>query len=170
MSGKRRDLTSEEKHLWRRVAATVKPRRALKPEPEPEPQTTPAKPRAKLSAKTATPQAKPPPKPAAPVADRGAEKRVRRGQIEIEGRIDLHGHTQDEALAALSAFVQRMHGRGARTVLVITGAGRGGEGVLKRRLPDWLESRALKPLVAGLAAAHRAHGGAGAFYVFLKRK
>jgi DNA-nicking Smr family endonuclease len=29
--------------------------------------------------------------------------------------------------------------------------------------------RDIRPLVAGYAPAHRSHGGAGAFYVFLKR-
>ena len=58
--------------------------------------------------------------------------------------------------------------RGDRTIIVVTGAGRAGQGVLKQRLPDWLAE--LRPLIAGYAQAHRQHGGAGAFYVFLKRK
>jgi DNA-nicking Smr family endonuclease len=40
---------------------------------------------------------------------------------------------------------------------------------LKRRLPEWLAERDLRPLVSGFAQAHRAHGGEGAYYVFLKR-
>jgi DNA-nicking Smr family endonuclease len=47
--------------------------------------------------------------------------------------------------------------------------GRAGEGVLKRRLPEWLSEPDIRPLVSGFAPAHRVHGGAGAFYVFIKR-
>ena len=174
MSGKKRDLHPEEKELWRRVAKTVTRRRLPLP-PEDEPAAV--KPAAlKSNRSTTTPSKKsiaPPAKPKAaapqPLADRGAERRVRRGQVEIEAKLDLHGHTQDEAVAALTRFLVSAQKRGARTVLVVTGWGRGGEGVLKRRLPDWLNSRELKPLVTGFAQAHRAHGGAGAFYVFVKR-
>jgi DNA-nicking Smr family endonuclease len=83
--------------------------------------------------------------------------------------LDLHGHTQDSALPALVHFLVSARARGDRVVIVITGVGRSGEGVLRRRLPEWLGERALRELVAGYAPAHRNHGGAGAFYVFLKR-
>jgi DNA-nicking Smr family endonuclease len=41
--------------------------------------------------------------------------------------------------------------------------------VLKRMFPTWLAASAIRPLVSGYAPAHRSHGGAGAFYVFIKR-
>ena len=109
-------------------------------------------------------------KQATPLADRGAEKRVKRGQVEIAGRLDLHGYTYDAARAALQNFVQNGHHNHARTLLVITGYGRGGEGVLKKNLPLWLNQPPLRAIVSGYARAHRTHGGAGAFYVFVKRK
>lgn len=172
MSKSRRDLTSEEKKLWRRVAANVKARRRPLPadEPEHEPASK-AAPRAARAARPTAPAVSPPkPRPvAAPVPSRGAEKRVRRGKLDIGGKLDLHGHTQETARAALTRFLHAAHARGDRTVIVITGVGRGGEGVLKRRLPDWLGSPEVRPLISGVAPAHRAHGGAGAFYVFLKR-
>lgn len=93
---------------------------------------------------------------------------MRRGKLEIDGSIDLHGHTQETGRTALLRFVQAAHARGDRTLIVITGAGRAGQGVLKQRLPTWLAE--LKPIIAGYAQAHRQHGGAGAFYVFLKRR
>ena len=100
---------------------------------------------------------------------------MRRGKLDIDASLDLHGHTQDSARAALVAFLRAAHARGARTVIVVTGKGRNtregsGEGVLKRRFTDWLAIAELKPLLAGYAQAHRDHGGAGAFYVFLKKK
>lgn len=94
---------------------------------------------------------------------------MRRGKLAIGGKLDLHGHTLVTGRAALMRFLHAAHDRGERTVIVITGVGRAGQGVLKQNLPNWLASGELRTLVAGFAQAHRSHGGAGAFYVFLKR-
>lgn len=94
---------------------------------------------------------------------------MRRGKVEVGATLDLHGHTQDSGRAALERFLRAAQKRGDTAVIVVTGVGRGGAGVLKRRLPEWLAERELRPLVSGYAQAHRAHGGAGAFYVFVKR-
>ena len=126
---------------------------------------------AKRSAKKAP--IEPPPtaaaRPSAPLPRRDSEKRVRRGKLDVGGSLDLHGHTQDSGRAALARFLRVSQARGEGVVIVITGMGRGGEGVLKRRLPEWLGERDLRPLTTGYAPAHRSHGGAGAFYVFIKR-
>lgn len=169
MSKSKRDLTGEEKKLWRRVAASVKTRRPLPSDGEDEP--TPPKKAPILVVARAAP-VKPAPKPAKvapPPQNRGNEKRVRRGKLEIGATLDLHGHTQDSAEAAVTRFVHRAQSRGETTVIIVTGVGRGGEGILKRRLPEWLASRDLRGVVSGYAPAHRSHGGAGAFYVFIKR-
>jgi DNA-nicking Smr family endonuclease len=94
---------------------------------------------------------------------------VRRGKLEIDATLDLHGYSQEGGYLALATFLQSAGRRGGRVALVITGMGRLGEGVLRKRLPEWLAAKELKPLVSGYALAHRSHGGAGAFYVFLKR-
>lgn len=170
MIGKRRDLTAEEKRLWRRVASHVKTRKPLPPEADEAP--APAKPAARTLARAPAAPAKPlAPKRTAPAtsADRGNERRVRRGQVAPSASLDLHGHTQDTGRAALRRFLIRAHRRGDRAVIVITGVGRSGEGVMKKRLPEWLTERELREIVSGFAQAHRTHGGAGAFYVFLKR-
>jgi len=96
--------------------------------------------------------------------------RIAREREEIGGRIDLHGMTQDRALAALEAFLRRAWDEGYRAVLVITGKGVQGDGVLKKRVPDWLGDTRLAHIVAGISEAHRRHGGEGALYVALKRK
>ncbi len=170
MSKGKRELTGEEKKLWRRVAASVKTRRAKTPETQddnapPEPAAAaPSMRRQQLD--PAAPRRKPDPPP----PDRAGEKRVRRGKLEIGATLDLHGHTQDSGRAALTRFLRAAQARGDTTVVVVTGVGRAGEGVLKRRLPEWLAERDLRPLISGYAQAHRAHGGAGAFYVFVKRR
>jgi DNA-nicking Smr family endonuclease len=168
VSKSRRGLTDDEEKLWRRVAASVKARRhAAEPEETPVPQTG-----AKQAHAAKPTPASPKPRTSAPAGpqDRGAERRVRRGQLAIAATLDLHGHTQDTGRAALARFLRAAHEQGARTVVVITGVGRTGHGVLKRRLPEWLAEGDLRPLVSGFAQAHRAHGGEGAYYVFLRRE
>lgn len=169
MSKGGRGLTDDEKKLWRRVAARVKPRR-LPPKHEAAAVVTPrASPTAQPSVK---PRAAAPPaklRTPTPPQNRDAEKRVRRGRVEIGGTLDLHGHNQDTGRAALARFLHGAQARGARTVIVITGVGRTGHGVLKRRLPEWLAESDLRPLVSGFAQAHRTHGGEGAYYIFLRR-
>lgn len=163
----KRELSGEERRLWTRVTSGLKPRRvraetpAARPEPDSPPLPRPSKPERDPARPTGA-------KPPAPPADRGAEKRVRRGRLEIGATLDLHGHTQASGQNALERFIARSCARGDRVVLVVTGVGRGGEGVLKRRLPDWLAEPALRPFVSGYSKAHRSHGGEGAFYVFLR--
>ena len=161
-------LSAEDEALWRRITDSVKP---LRPRAQSSPvMTTPTAPshQPRRSAHPRSPVTSA--KPAAPVADRGGEKRVRRGRVEIWGSLDLHGFTQDQARAALIGFLHRARADGGRVVIVVTGKGRGGEmGVLKARTPDWLSAPELRPLVSGMAPAHAKHGGAGALYVFLRR-
>jgi DNA-nicking Smr family endonuclease len=112
------------------------------------------------------------PPPLMPI-DRRLKQRLARGQIEIDGRIDLHGRTLSEAHAALLRFLHRAQGEGARTVLVITGKGgpdpERGRGVLRRQVPLWLTLPDLRAYVLAVEEAHLAHGGAGALYVRLRR-
>ena len=97
-------------------------------------------------------------------------RRLSRGREAVAARIDLHGLTQDAARAALARFIVRSAGEGWRAVLVITGKGVGGDGVLRRRVPDWLAEPPIRAHIAGVSEAHRRHGGEGALYVALKRR
>ena len=102
--------------------------------------------------------------------DAALHRRLTRGRDAIAARIDLHGLTHDAARAALTAFVGRAVDNGWRAVLVITGKGVQGDGILKRRAPEWLAAPHLAHIVAGISDAARHHGGEGALYVALKRK
>ena len=118
--------------------------------------------------------------------DRRTQQRLIRGQVEIDARIDLHGHSQAEARMALHGFLIRARERGHRLVLVITGKGEapfarhtlhsrdvhhdpGRHGVLRRALPQWVNETEFRELVSGFQPAHPKHGGGGAFYVRLRR-
>lgn len=165
----RRALTAEEARAWARVAATVKPIGPRAADLEefsaalesgvPESKA----PKAALKQKAAAP------KPPAPPAERSGEKKVRRGKLTLAARFDLHGHTQASAARALPAFLESQQADGARCVLVITGKGKEGQGILRRNFLLWLESPPARRLVSGYAESHPKHGGAGAFYVFLRK-
>jgi DNA-nicking Smr family endonuclease len=94
-----------------------------------------------------------------------ADAHLRRGRLEPEARLDLHGLTQNAAYRALLRFLAKAQAEGKKLVLVITGKG----GILRAQLPLWLGEADLQTLVAGLGAAHVKHGGAGAFYVLLRK-
>ncbi len=163
----KRPLKPDEQKIWAMVAATVHPltgRNAPKPA---RPQTLDAA--ARVEPKR--PEAKP--KTLRYGVD-GIEPRRRhriaKAREEIGARIDLHGMTQDQARAALIAFLARAFDDGWRAVLVITGKGVQGDGVLRKSVPGWLGAPALSHMVAGISEAARHHGGEGALYVALKRK
>ncbi|MDE2336017.1 MAG: Smr/MutS family protein [Alphaproteobacteria bacterium] len=101
--------------------------------------------------------------------DRSTETKLKRGRLPLEGRIDLHGMTQAEAFAALDSFVRTAAAQKKRTVLVITGKGHRFEGVLRRKLPEWLAEPELACHVVAVTPAQPKDGGAGAFYLRLKK-
>lgn len=112
----------------------------------------------------------------APGLDKRSQLRLKRGQMEIEARIDLHGMTQDMAHAALNGFIARSQARGLRCVLVITGKGtrrdefgRYETGVLKREVPRWLNEAGNRDKVLAFTPAQLKDGGSGALYILLRR-
>lgn len=107
-----------------------------------------------------------------PVArlEREREKALRSGDIDIEGRIDLHGMTQAKAFAALSRFMNNAAKTEKRHLLIVTGKGNKGEGVLRSRLAEWLAQLPEAPSILALRPAADRHGGSGAFYVIMRKK
>lgn len=103
--------------------------------------------------------------------DRAKADRLRKGKMTIEARIDLHGLTQDQAKSQLESFVASAAKRGQRNLLVITGKGlsKGGQGVLRARVPEWLGQGELGRKVLAFSYAHRKDGEHGALYVLLRR-
>jgi DNA-nicking Smr family endonuclease len=108
------------------------------------------------------------------------EERLKKGLLEPQARIDLHGMTQDAAHRTLFAFLATAHARGHRLVLVITGKGnprkdesaswmQAPHGVLKQMVPRWLNEPELAALIAKVQPAHAKHGGDGALYVYLRK-
>ncbi|MEO1308483.1 MAG: Smr/MutS family protein [Pseudomonadota bacterium] len=114
----------------------------------------------------------------APQMDAKMLGKMKRGKIQPDARIDLHGMTVNQAHPALSSFIISAHASGKRLLLVITGQGQRqpdhdffspGRGVLRRQVPQWLRLPPVSSLVLEVTPAHRRHGGEGAYYVYLRR-
>lgn len=180
-------------HLWTTVSSTVEPLRRkglLKhgqgtlPVPEAEPLPLIKTPPRPLKAGTPFLPAYQASVASSPLADKAVDpaihKKVRRGHIDIDGTIDLHGMIQTEARAALRRFLAARAARGDRTILVITGKGLRTDndyiaamterGILRTMLPVWLSEPGLAHLISGWSVAARGHGGEGAWYVRLRRQ
>lgn len=104
--------------------------------------------------------------------EKPVKRKLTRGRLPLEGRIDLHGMFQSEAHAVLLDFLLRAHERGLRHVLVITGKGRsiGSDGALKRAVPMWFSKPEYRHLISSYEDASANHGGDGALYVRLARR
>ena len=181
-----RILSHEDRNLWDFVTRNVRPllHRAAPPDqpvsrPVPPPAPPPSAPGIDFIPDFAL---KPPVSPSEGMADsigldRRSAERLRKGQMAIEGRLDLHGLRQGEAQTQLTTFLTRGYHDGRRCVLVITGKGTrnpnaaaGEAGVLRRLVPYWLQMPPLAPLILSHCPARPKDGGDGAFYVLLRRK
>jgi len=109
----------------------------------------------------------------APGLDASAKRRMRRGKMDIDATIDLHGMTKNKAYQALVKFIETAFQLGNQNILVITGKGLkndGSVGVLRKSVPDWLNQPAIAPWIKGFSYAAPKHGGVGAIYVMLRRR
>ena len=159
------DLTPEDRRIWTRVTGSVSPAKPVK-----APRIAVAGPVANPGATPAPlrPTPQPGPRPAAPAATAAGAARpsASRGVPEsLEPRRQRRLSRERDPIEARIA-----QARGYRAVLVITGQGRrGGTGVIRGSVHEWLTGPALRGVVSGYAAAARHHGGDGALYVTIKR-
>ncbi len=105
--------------------------------------------------------------------DKRLMRRLRDGDYPIEARLDLHGHTREEATGALERFVVQSVTDGRRCVLVIHGRGlNSGEGgpVLGEAVQRALSAGAVARAILAFTHAGPAHGGNGATLVLLRKK
>jgi DNA-nicking Smr family endonuclease len=195
----RRRLSPEERELWHRYSRTAdaldKARRdgpradaeapqPKAPAPAPRPQTRlePFTLGARAKARGSTHSRAPTLSEqvaAQPVRmDAKTHRKMKAGKLRPEGKLDLHGMTLAQAQPALARFVMAAQGQGKRLVLVVTGKGKSKPsetvmpnrlGVLKHQVPAWLAMPPLAGAVLQVTEASRAHGGSGAYYVYLRR-
>ena len=166
----KRPLRPEELRVWSVVAGTVHPLPGRATPAAPSPVKGAPEAPARVLPAQAERKAPPRGRSAPERIEPNRLHRIARERDPIGARLDLHGHDQDRARAMLETFLRRAWDEGYRSVLVITGKGVQGDGVLRRHAPEWLAAPHLASIVAGISEAHRRHGGAGALYVALKRK
>ena len=192
MSRRPRGLHPEERELWHKVASTA---RALHPDHPIRPDRTdkepPRKPKSLFSAFRLGEAARPKPvaHSVAPSLedhlatqtlrmDRNTYDKMARGKLQPEARIDLHGLTLSEAHPELIRFILIAHADAKRLVLVITGKGKIRDdhgpipqrmGALRHQVPHWLTQPPLGSAILQVTSASLKHGGAGAYYVYLRR-
>ena len=95
--------------------------------------------------------------------------------------IDLHGFTLDEANIAIEDFINKSFSENINKLIVITGKGLHSEnekdpyiskdlGILKYSVPEFINNNAnLMNMINEITDAKIEDGGAGAFYIFLKK-
>jgi len=197
----KKNLSSEDRRLWKQVTDTVKPRQVNLVEGDETfasamQDVQKIKPTAKSStlSKVTMPSYSPlgvyqkPSSAAVPPLlgyNKREKSRLARGHTTLDGKIDLHGLTQDQAHKALHIFIGKAVASGWKNVLVITGKGtthynhglksygefgREAPGVLRRKVPQWLSEPSVRNKVLGYETASSSHGGTGALFVKLRRK
>lgn len=198
-----RGLRRDEADLWSKITTGVKPLRdrPVNAGPAPAPpailkkpiprakQLDPKQTGPKQPTKTLPPLAKPRPSstvPSSRTIDASLRRRLKRGQVAPDARLDLHGHTQATAHQALVHFINGSQAAGCRVVLIITGKGGSSytrhtlhssdffhaperKGVLRQGTLAWLAGPPLSDKIVGVHPAHPHHGGGGAIYVVLRR-
>lgn len=193
MAGRRSRATSGvERALWRHAMRDVEPLpgHAMPPAPKPPVPELAAEPPPQAPVISPSPsRGRPLPVPLelptltyarTPGLDRRTAERLKRGQLPIEARLDLHGMTQDQARRSLDGFITHAYDRGLRAVLIITGKGlkpRASDagswdpepGVLKTQTPRWLNEAPNRARVLAFTAAQPRDGGSGALYVLIRR-
>ncbi len=117
------------------------------------------------------------PKIAKPLSPINPPKARELKNILIQSRLDLHGLTLDRAHTRVLEFIERSYRQEYRCVLIITGKGSSSshewwedQGVLRQQVPRWLMEEPIRSKITTYTVARAEHGGAGALYVFIKKK
>lgn len=181
-----RPLSPEERLLWRRVTADVRPASApastekVGPplpigKPAPVRTAVPVRSTPVLAARPRVAPAKP---TGAATLDASWDRRLRNGQVEPDRVVDLHGLTLDAAHRRAIEAVKNAVRDGDRIVVLITGRAPAAgtsridmplRGIIRASIGDWLAASPVAGRIAAVRAAHPRHGGAGAIYIVLRR-
>jgi len=89
-----------------------------------------------------------------------------------EAHIDLHGLNSEQAFSNLVNFFRSSYYKGVRVALVVTGRGLNslnGMPILRAKVQEWFTHDPFKRVVLAFCTAKQEDGGAGAFYVLLRK-
>ena len=104
-------------------------------------------------------------------------RKIQKGKIKIDGKLDLHGYNQNESKSKVLNFINISFENQKRLLLIITGKGERlsvsdgwkGTGILKENLPKWLKSDILSKKILWFDYAPKNKGGDGAILVYLRK-
>ena len=178
-----RRLSPDEKELWGRVMATVKPLHtasllpfrggagdvaavARTPSPQPHPNPSPKGEGLKKASKPAVQN----------TLDSTWDRRIHKGAIIPDISVDLHETTLSGAYTRLDRALDQAIHQKLRVILLVTGKARGhdrasgqGRGAIAAVVRDWLAASRHASHISAVRTAHPRHGGDGALYIVLKR-
>jgi DNA-nicking Smr family endonuclease len=108
----------------------------------------------------------------APGVDARHLRRLRRGELEVDRELDLHGQSERSAREDVAFELRDAFEEGERCVRIVHGRGRHSPAgpVLKEALLGWLQRRPLSDLILAFSSAPPAQGGSGALLVLLRRR
>lgn len=110
--------------------------------------------------------------------DKATLKKFKREEFKAEAVLDLHGRTEDDAFDLVDDFIPRCYNQGKRCVIIITGKGLSvhadadifaEKGVLRKRVPQWLNMPRLRSMILVYKHPSEKLGGSGAIYILLRR-
>lgn len=86
---------------------------------------------------------------------------MKRGPTKVDARLDLHGYTIAAAYQAVTNFLEMSHFRQLKCIEIVTGRGdpERGTGALRREVPLWLETPALRKYVSSTSWPIASRGG-----------
>jgi DNA-nicking Smr family endonuclease len=99
-------------------------------------------------------------------------RRLHRGDFAVQGHVDLHGLSVEEAREVFDAFMKQAVLTDKRAVLIIHGRGLSSpaEPVLKTKVAQWLSTGYWRKWVVAFTSARLCDGGSGASYVLLRQR
>ena len=109
--------------------------------------------------------------------EKNTRKKILKNQIKISKKLDLHGMAVEESKIEVFKFITNNFEKQNRLLLIICGKGKRldvthgwqGTGILNKKIPDWLNSKALYDKVLWFDYARPDQGGKGAYIVYLKK-
>lgn len=110
--------------------------------------------------------------------DANTAKKFRKGEFMVEAELDLHGYTESNAFEKVLNFVKNSYLKQYRCITIITGKGLhvteesdifSIRGVLKDRVPQWLNLPEVRPLILSINHPAPKDGGSGVIQILLRR-
>ena len=103
------------------------------------------------------------------IIDRVTQRKINKGKIKIDGKLDLHGMSVAQAHTAFNAYIRQAVSQGKKHIIIVTGKGNRekGTGVIRRELPHWAQQQDIAHYIHSLSEPAQ---NKGRYIIILKRK